>query len=72
MKAMALPLGPPSSINWRARSAPIDKRAASAAEKKAVAMKQIKRSKIWSEILESSKGGSMDQSLFKDSIAVIS
>jgi len=43
---MALPFGPPSSINWRARSAPIDNNAASAAEKKAVAMKQTKREKI--------------------------
>jgi len=43
---MALPLGPPSSINWRARSTPIESNAASAAEKNAAAIKQIMRPKI--------------------------
>ena len=63
IKAIAFPFGPPSSINWRARSAPIDRSAASAAEKNAVAIKQIKRKTISIEVLESSKGGSMDRSL---------
>jgi len=40
MKAIAFPFDPPSSISWRARSAPIDNKAASAAEKKAAAKKQ--------------------------------
>jgi hypothetical protein len=63
MKAIALPFGPPSSISWRARSAPIERRAASAAEKNAVAIKQIMRRIISNDVLESSKGGSMDRSL---------
>jgi hypothetical protein len=46
MKAIALPFDPPSSINWRARSAPIESKAASAAEKKAAAIKQKMRAKI--------------------------
>jgi hypothetical protein len=59
MKAIAFPFGPPSSISWRARSAPIESNAASAAEKKAVAIKQTTRAKISIEILEKCKGGSM-------------
>ncbi|MBC7539219.1 MAG: hypothetical protein H7281_10385 [Bacteriovorax sp.] len=64
MKAIALPLGPPSSINWRARSAPIESKAASAAEKNAVVIKQIKRARISIEVFEIGNGGSMDRSLF--------
>jgi hypothetical protein len=60
---MAFPFGPPSSINWRARSAPIDNKAASAAEKNAVVIKQIIRKKISKDVLDSSRGGSMDKSL---------
>jgi hypothetical protein len=41
MKAIALPFGPPSSINCRARSTPIDNKAASAEEKKAAETKQM-------------------------------
>ena len=68
IKAMALPFAPPSSISWRARSAPIDNRAASAAEKNAVAIKHISSEKIWRELLESSRGGSMDKSLLSESL----
>ncbi|MDD4973689.1 MAG: hypothetical protein PHY93_05030 [Bacteriovorax sp.] len=64
MKAIAFPLGPPSSINWRARSAPIESRAASAAEKNAVVTKQMKRKKSSSETFEIDNGGSMNRSLF--------
>jgi hypothetical protein len=43
---MAFPLAPPSSINCLALSAPIDRSAASAAEKNAVAKKQTIKLKI--------------------------
>jgi hypothetical protein len=46
MKAIAFPLAPPSSISWRARSTPMDNKAASAAEKKAAARKQRIKAKI--------------------------
>jgi hypothetical protein len=46
INAMALPLGPPSSINCLARSTPIDSNAASADEKNAAAIKQITRPRI--------------------------
>jgi hypothetical protein len=61
MKAIAFPFDPPSSINWRARSTPIDKRAASAAEKKAAAIKQKIRAKI--STVGTASGGSMRNSL---------
>jgi len=47
MKAIAFPFDPPSSINWRARSTPIDNSAASAAEKNAAATKQKISARIW-------------------------
>ena len=64
IKAIAFPFGPPSSISCRARSAPIESNAASAAEKNAVAMKHIKRETISIEVVEISNGGSMKGSLF--------
>jgi len=60
MKAIALPREPPSSMSCRARSAPIDNRAASAAEKKAEPRKQINRPKI-SKFMEVASGGSIEQ-----------
>lgn len=62
MKAMALPFDPPSSINWRARSTPIDNKAASAAEKNAAARKQIMSAKISDEETKGSSGGFMKKS----------
>ena len=59
---MAFPFDPPSSINWRARSTPIDNKAASAAEKKAAAIKQKIRARIWYEETRDSSGGSMEKS----------
>ena len=47
IKAIALPLEPPSSISWRARSTPIDNSEASDAEKNAEAIKHNKRASIW-------------------------
>jgi len=62
---MALPFFPFSLIQCPARSTPIDKRAASEAEKKADAIKHIVSHKIsWCEEA-SVRGGSMDQSLLK-------
>ena len=60
MKAMALPREPPSSINCLALSAPIDNSAASAAEKNAVAIKQMIRPIISYCIEKAGNGGSMD------------
>jgi len=63
MKAMAFPLEPPSSISCRALSAPIDRSAASAAEKKAATMKQKMRAIISKVKEKDSSGGSMKRSL---------
>jgi hypothetical protein len=59
---MAFPFDPPSSINWRARSTPIDNSAASAAEKNAAARKQIIRASISEEETKGSSGGFMEKS----------
>lgn len=50
-------------MSWRARSAPIDNRAASAAEKNAVAKKQRTRKNISKDVWDKYSGGSMDKSL---------
>ena len=62
MKAMAFPLAPPSSMSCRARSTPIDKRAASADEKNADARKQSNKANIWDEEIKDSRGGFMEKS----------
>jgi hypothetical protein len=62
MKAIALPFDPPSSMSCRARSTPIDNSAASAAEKKAAAIKQKISAKIWEDETKDSNGGSMERS----------
>jgi hypothetical protein len=60
IKAIAFPFAPPSSINWRARSAPIESSAASAAEKNVVAKKHKMREITSKEMLEKlNKGGSI-------------
>lgn len=60
---MAFPFEPPSSISWRARSAPIDNNAASAAEKNAAMIKQRIKAMISVEKDRGSSGGSMEKSL---------
>jgi hypothetical protein len=60
---MAFPLAPPSSINCLALSAPIDRSAASAAEKNAVAKKQTIKLKISKFCRNAGRGGSMEKFL---------
>ncbi len=65
IKAIALPLDPPSSMSCLALSTPIESKAASAAEKKAAAIKQKMSANISYDETRDSSGGSMEISLLK-------
>ena len=62
IKAIAFPLDPPSSISCRARSTPIDNKAASADEKNADARKHNNRANNCDDETKDSRGGFMEKS----------